>query len=118
MERIEFITHKGKKVLLLDFTDCTPQEVTMLATAVKSVVGRQEKKSVLILADFTGAQFSKDAITRIKEVATFDAPYVLRAAWVGAESMPGTQFKAIQTFSTREFVQFKTREEALDWLVG
>ena len=117
MERIQFVEHKGKQILVIDFTECTPQEVMMISTAVKDVIRRQAKGTVLALADFTGAQFSKDAVTRIKEVTTFDAPYVKRAAWVGTGSMPEAYFKAIQTFSTREFTPFKTRAEALDWLV-
>lgn len=117
MERIQFVEHKGKQILLIDFTDCTPQEVMVISTAVRDVVRRQPKGSVLALADFTGAQFSKDAVTRIKEVTTVDAPYVKRAAWVGTGSMPEAYFKAIQTFSTREFVPFESRAEALEWLV-
>jgi hypothetical protein len=72
---------------------------------------------VLVLADFTGARFNKDAVTRIQEVTTVDAPYVRRAAWVGTETLPETYFKAIQTFSTREFIPFNSRAQALDWLV-
>jgi hypothetical protein len=116
MERIEFVEHKGKQVLVIDFTGCTSQEVMMIATAVKEVIRRQPKGSVLALADYTGAQINKDAATRIKEVTTFDAPYVKRAAWVGTESLPEVLYKAISTFSTREFIPFKTRAEALDWL--
>ena len=118
MERIEFITHQGKQILQIDFSGCGPQEVMMISTAVREVVRRQPKGSVLVLADFTGARFNKDAITRIQEVTVADAPYVQRAAWVGTETLPETYFKAIKTFSTREFVLFKSREEALAWLVG
>ncbi len=117
MERIEFVEHKGKQVLLIDFTDCGPQEVIMLCTAVKEVIRRQAKGSVLALADFTGARLNKDAVTRIKEVTTFDAPFVKRAAWVGTESMSPVHYKAISTFSTRQFTPFPTRAEALEWLV-
>lgn len=116
MERIEFIEHKGKKILLIDFSGCSPREIMMLCTAAREVIGRQPKGSVLAMADFTGATFNKDAVTRIQEVTTVDAPFVKRAAWVGTESLPETYYKAIQTFSTREFVSFKTRAEALDWL--
>ncbi|HXZ26921.1 MAG TPA: hypothetical protein VEG08_02860 [Terriglobales bacterium] len=117
MERIQFVEHKGKQILVIDFTGCGPQEIMMISTAVKEVIARQAKGSVLALADFTGARVNKDAVTRIKEVTTFDAPYVKRAAWVGIESLPETYFKAIQTFSNREFVPFQSRTEALDWLV-
>ena len=36
---------------------------------------------------------------------------------VGAESLPEVFYKALKTFARREFPRFKTREEALDWLV-
>jgi len=64
-----------------------------------------------------GAQFSRDAVTRMKEVAVFDKPYVKRAAIVGAQSLPKVFYEALKTFSRREFPRFRTREEAMDWLV-
>jgi anti-sigma B factor antagonist len=36
---------------------------------------------------------------------------------VGAESLPEVFYEALKTFSRREFHRFKTREEAMDWLV-
>jgi hypothetical protein len=57
------------------------------------------------------------SVGRAKEVAVFDRPFVKRAALVGAESLPKVFYEAVKTFSRREFPRFKTREEALDWLV-
>ena len=117
MERIEFVDHKGKQVLVVDITGCTPQEVIMLATAVRNVVTSQAKGSVRLLADFTGAQFNKDVITRLKEGTVADAPYIRKSAWVGTESIPAAHFQALKSFSSkREFVYFPTRAEALEWL--
>ena len=36
---------------------------------------------------------------------------------VGAESLPEVFYEALKTFSRREFPRFKTREQALEWLV-
>lgn len=83
---------------------------------VKRVVTAQPENSVLLMADFAGAHFSKDAVTRIKEVTTYDRPYVKRAAWVQTETLPKVLYEAIKTFSQREFPTFATREEALDFL--
>jgi len=47
----------------------------------------------------------------------FDRPYVKRAAMVGAEHFPRVFYDALKIFSQREFSRFKTREEAMDWLV-
>ncbi len=117
MERIEFISHKGKQVLLVDVSGCTPQELILLSTAVKNVVTSQAKESVLMLADFTGAQVNKAALTRLKEATVADAPFIRKSAWIGTEGIPEAHFQALRAFSSkRQFVYFKTRAEALDWL--
>ena len=54
----------------------------------------------------------------MKEVLTLDRPYVKRSAWVGTESVPHVYYENFKTFSQRDFPTFKTREEAMDWLVG
>ena len=116
MERIRFIEHKGQRVLLLDFRNCTPEEVTALSSQIRAVMAQEPKDSVLVLADFTGAQFSREAVNRIKEVTALDRPFVKRAAWVGTENLPKVFYDAIRTFSVREFPVFNTREEALEYL--
>ena len=117
MERVRFRTHKGKQILLADFSNCGPEQVTKIAVEVQRIVTKQSPQSVLILTDFSGARFSRAAFTRIKEVAVFDRPYVKRAAFVGAESLPNAFYEDLKTFSRREFPRFRTREEAMDWLV-
>ena len=118
MDRVRFITHQGKQILFIDITNCAAEEVIELLTEVQRIVTAQPPKSVLTLSDLTGAQFSRATITRMKEVAVFDRPYVKRAAFVGAQSLPKVFYEALKTFSQREFRKFKTQEEAMDWLVG
>jgi len=118
MDRVRFITHQSKQILLVDLTDCNAEEVIIeLLTQVQRIVTTQPRNSVLTLCDLTGTQFSRAAVTRMKEVAVFDRPYVRRAAMVGAESLPKVFYDALKTFSRREFLRFTTREEAMDWLV-
>src|SRR5260370_30134210 len=50
-----------------------------IASEVQRVVTAQPRNSVLTLSDLTGGEFRRDAITRMKEVAVFDRPYVKRA---------------------------------------
>ena len=117
MDRVRFITHQGKQILLTDLTNCSAEEVIELLTEVQRMVTAQPRNSVLTLGDLTGAEFRRDAITRMKEVAVFDRPYVKRAAIVGAESLSNVFYEALKTFSRREFPRFNTREEAMNWLV-
>ncbi len=116
-DRVRFVAHKGTEVLVLDFTGCTPEEVKAVTDEAVRVITGQPENSVLVMADFAGAQFSKEAVTRIKEVTAYDRPHVKRAAWVHTATLPAVFYEAIKRFSQREFPRFESRDEALDFLV-
>ncbi len=116
-DRIRFVTHRGKQILLIDFSGCTPAQILAVVAEVQEQIAEQPRDSVLTLADFTGAQVDKAVAIRIKEALVFDRPYVKRSAWVGTEQLPKVLYENFKSFSQREFPAFKTREEAMDWLV-
>ena len=118
MERVRFVTHRGKRVLLIDHTGATSDEMRSTMDEVENIVTSEPPNSLLTLSDFTGAQFDKTLADRMKVVAAKDRPHVRRAALVGAESMPDVYFRNLESFSARHFPKFKTREEALDWLTS
>ena len=114
--RIRFINHGGKKILMVDFSNCPANEVEEIARAVPDHVTVNPHGSVLVLTDFTGAAFDRDALRAMKETAVFDKPYVKKSALIGTESLPRDFYEDMTRFSRRELPIFKTREEALDWL--
>ena len=116
-DRIQFITHRGKPVMVIDFSNSEPNEILLLLEEIQHTVARHEKGSLLTLADLTGAHVDKAVATRMKEVLVRDRPFVKRSAWVGVDSVPKVYYENIKTFSQRDFPPFKTREEAMDWLV-
>ena len=116
-ERLRFIKHKGHPIYLIDFTNCQAKELLLLLEEIRADISRHAPGSVLTLADMTGAQIDKKVATRIKEVLVLDRPYVKRSAWVGTESLPHVFYEHFKSFSQRELPTFKTREEAMDWLV-
>jgi hypothetical protein len=117
-DRIRIVEHKGKQILLADLSHCTPREVEKIALLVPSYVTSEPRGSVLLLADFTGAEFDRIAIDRLKESVVFDRPYLRRSAWVGIERLPKVFYEHIKNFSQRDLPAFKTREEAMEWLVS
>jgi hypothetical protein len=116
-ERLRFIKHKGKAIYAIDFTHCTGKELLLLLDLIRADIACHEPGSVLTLVEVTGAQIDKNVATRIKEVLVLDRPYVKRSAWVGMESIPQVYIEHFKNFSQRDFPAFKTREEAMDWLV-
>jgi hypothetical protein len=117
MERISFITHKGKPIMVVDLSHCEAREILLLLDESQRTVARHERGSLLTLGDMTGAHIDRAVATRMKEVLTLDRPFVKRSAWVGTESVPHVYYENIKTFSRRDFPAFKTREEAMEWLV-
>jgi hypothetical protein len=116
-ERLRFVKHKGHFIYVIDFTKCGPKDLLVLLDMVRADIARHEPGSVLTLADFTGAEVDKTVATRVKEVLVLDRPYVKRSAWVGIESLPHVFYEHFKNFSQRELPVFKTREEAMEWLV-
>jgi hypothetical protein len=116
-ERLRFIKHKGHVIYSIDFTQCTAKELLLLLEQVRSDIARHAPGSVLALTDITGAQIDKKVATRMKEVLVLDRPYVKRSAWVGTESLPHVFYEHFKSFSQRDLPVFKTREEAMEWLV-
>ncbi len=116
-ERVRYIFHAGKRILLIDNSGCTSREIVQNYSECQRIVTAEPEHSVLTLSDFTGAEVDRAALTRMKGVAVLDRPHVKRAALVGVEDLPEAYYRSLMTFSVREFPTFKSREEALDWLV-
>ena len=117
MDRVRFITHKGKQVLLVDYSNCTRQTLLDILKERERVTLAQPAGTVLLLVDLTGAQVSKDVVEEVKKVAVRERDRVKRTAVVGEETQPKVFADSVRTFSVRDYRPFPTREAALEWLV-
>ena len=115
-DRISFITHRGKPIMLIDFSRCEPKEILLMLEEIQRTVARHDRNSLLTLVDLTGAHIDRAVATRMKEVLVRDRPYVKRSAWVGVDSLPKVYYDNIKSFTQRDFPPFQTREAAMDWL--
>ncbi len=118
MDRIRFITHRDQRILLVDCSNCMAGEVAAVADLLPEFVTREPLGSLLLLGDFTGAQFNRDAVEHVKIAAVFDRPHLKRSAWVLTENLPKAFYDSIRSFSGRQIPTFATREEAMDYLVS
>lgn len=116
MGRVGIEEHNGQRIVVSDCRNCTAQEIVDVCDQVQEIVTSQPPHSIHTLTDFTGAHFDKNSIQRLKEAAAFDRPHIIRAAFIGVDTLPETYYKAIQNFSARQFAIFKTREEAIAYL--
>ena len=117
MDRISFVTHHGKPIMVVDLSHCEPKEILLLLDEAQHTIALHQRDSLLTLGDMTGAHIDRAVATRLKEVLVLDRPFVKRSAWVGVESVPHIYYENIKSFTQREIPTFETREEAMDWLV-
>jgi len=117
-ERIRFIDHQGKRILLVDLSNCSADEVEEIARSAPDYITVQPRGSVLVLTDFSGAAFDRDALRAMKEAAVFDKPFVKKSALIGTEDLPTSFYEELKSYSRRELLIFETREEALKWLAA
>jgi len=114
-ERFRFIDHHGKRILLVELSNCSADEVEEIVRGVPDYITVQPRGSVLVLTDFSGAAFDRDALRAMKETAVFDKPFVKKSALIGTESLPRDFYEDMTRFSRRELPIFKTRELWPGW---
>jgi hypothetical protein len=53
-DRVGFIVHKGKQVLVLDFTNCAPEEVKSVSDEARLIIAAQPQNSGASAGRFHG----------------------------------------------------------------
>ncbi len=119
MERVYFIEHKGKKILIEDFTNLRAgEEYEKTLKFAQSTIAAEPQQSVLALFDASNCSFNNEMLTQMKEFTKANTPFIKKATVVGITGLLQVALSAVSKFSGREFITFKTREEALDFLAS
>ena len=118
MQRVRFINHKDRRILLIDYSNLTDEsELIEKIEQREFVVDSQPRNSVLMVINVTGAKFSKEVLTRAKEANVYDLPYVRRSAMVGVADQQKAAVDAVSMFAKKQWEMFDTLDQALDWIV-
>jgi hypothetical protein len=116
MDRVQFITHKGKSIMFVDMTDMKSEEARALLVEANKIIQTKPQGSLLTLTDVTGMRFDTELSNAFKEQAVHDKDFVRAAAAVGVTGLMGVILNVLEKVSDRKFRLFSNREEAKDWL--
>ena len=116
MDRANFVNHKDKQIFVMDCTDASFEELSAVIKECIHQVRSQPEKSVLTLTIAGGNAFSGDTVSRLKQLARDNTPYVKAGAIVGVKGLYKVIFNAVSIFSRRRFYLFDTVDEAMDFL--
>ncbi|UYP46634.1 hypothetical protein NEF87_002919 [Candidatus Lokiarchaeum ossiferum] len=119
MERVRLIEHKGRKILLIDYSHLKKSEevlpvINQLETFVRTVKTKQ-----LFLTDATDGVANKEIMDSLKRVAKVckDLDVVEKECIVGITGLKKVLLKAVNAFAKSNVVMKNSLEEAKDWLV-
>jgi hypothetical protein len=116
MERVSFITHGGREILLLDFSGMKAAEAIAMIKHAMGVISSRPVNSLLTLTDVTEIRFNDDLSRKMKEFTAHNKPYVRAAAVVGVTGLKRIIYNAVIAFSRRNITTFDDRETAKRWL--
>ena len=117
MERVRFIVHRWRQILLLDFSHCSIDEVTNIIDQAIGVIRSQPESSLLIATDVTGARYDLKVIEKFKEFTSGNKRYIRASAVVGLDELQKVVYNAATLFSKRTLPLFDDIEKAKDWLI-
>lgn len=118
MEKAQFIEHKGKKIFVLDFSNCQPAEMLALVDECARLVRSQPKKSVYTITVANGAKFDFDVVNKLKELTKDNEPHVIKSAVVGMTGMQQVVLMIVSNFSNRSFEVFDNIEKAKEFFAS
>jgi hypothetical protein len=119
-KEIQEIEHKGRTILLFDFSHCQcKEEIEPIIQSAKQWLQGKEPYSVLTLTDVTDAHYDMETLNLLKDLTTYNKPYVKAGAIIGiTRPLLKLAYNIVMAFSQRNLPIFETREEAMEWLVN
>ncbi len=118
-DRITFVEHHGKRILLEDFTNVREEaEFIGLIQQAHELIATQPLGTALVLVDLTGSHFTSNVSQASKTATAGNTPYLRASCLVGVTGLMEIMARAVSAFAQRELVTFETRDEALDWLAA
>lgn len=119
MRKPELISHNGKTIVYLDFSNMRDKdEIMKLENDGAEYIRRQSPKSVLTLTNMDGMFFNNDIKKFFEEVVKGNAPYVKVGAVIGLNGLISIMYNTFIRMTGRNIRLFKSKEEAMDFLVN
>ncbi len=113
----EWILHKGKKILYINYSGLNLQEQLDLVREATQELLDSGSKENLTLSDIRGISITAEFVDLAKEMGKQSGSVTKKAAILGVEGLKKFILYGVNKFSGNVREPFNTIEEAKDWLV-
>ncbi len=119
-ERTEWITHRGKRILFMDYRGLSGNDlIRQIKENETDLVGLGEAGALdqLHLLNVEGGFATREIVAAFKEAGVNLRPYITATALVGLSKMQKRLMTVYNKLAVKVAKPFDTLEEAKDWLV-
>ncbi len=117
-DRLKFVPYKGKKLLLLDFSNFSLEEVNEFIKHARKIIDGQPPNSLLVFCDFTNTPATAQVVLALQDFAHDNKPFVKASASVGLSGGRALVLNTINRFTQRSVQAFSDPDKAKNWLVS
>lgn len=119
-ERAKWITHKGKRIIYIDYTGLSSNKESEFIAALDEAKEfiLTAGKNLLVLVDVSDSYGNSSIVKRMKEDGELEKPFVHKEAVVGISGFKEMLLKGVKLFTKIDINPFKTLDEAKDWLIS
>jgi hypothetical protein len=114
---IEWIEHKGKRILYIKYSGLSDSEQLEQVTRASQMLVDTNVKDNLTLSDVRDTHVNQAFVDLAKEKGKISGPVTRKAAIIGIEGVRKYILMAVNRISGNVRVPFSTIEEAKNWLV-
>ena len=120
MAGIQFIEHRGKRILLLDFSGVrdTQLALQLIEQARALVAAQPQRKDLLTVTDVKGMVYNDEINKAFLGLGKDNAPWVRASAICNTSDIGRLITRANNITTGRSFRLFDSRAAALDWVAG
>lgn len=117
MREPQVISHKGKSIIFLDFSNLrSKEEICTMIDKSKQFIAKQPLKSALTLTTFNGMYFNTEIFNLVTTYAKGNTPYVRKSAVVGLNGLMQIFYNGFYKLSGRDVKAFGDLDEAKEYL--
>jgi hypothetical protein len=112
------IHHRGKAIILHDYTGLANQEYVDAILENSKLAETEDYPVELILVDATDTVVNKDVIKAYKHISKNASARISKSAVIGATEIQKLFITTVSAFSKMDIRAFESKDDALEWLVS
>jgi hypothetical protein len=119
MRKPKIIKYKGHEIVYLDFSNMRKKDsIIETERLAGEFIQQHDFNSLLVLSNMEDMLFDHEIRDIFLDVVKENAPYIKAAAAIGVYSIMSIMYDDFIRQSGRNIKQFKTKPEALDYLIS